>query len=173
MQAILLAMAIVLVVRIFLFSNYVVQGESMMPALNNSDHLIVNKINYDFTTPHYGDIIIFHVPGNENYVKRIIGLPGDAIVYKNDQLYRNGKKVPEPYLDRYKKDLLPGQKLTEDFTLKEKTGKEKVPKGELWVMGDNRQYSEDSRIIGCVKMSKVVGKVDLRYYPVNRLNVFK
>lgn len=172
MKSIGIAIIIAVVIKSFLFANYVVEGKSMMPTLQNGNRLIVNKINYDFIMPKHGDIIIFHATPTEDYVKRVIGLPGDSIVYKNDQLFRNGKKIPEPYLKPYKAELKSGGTLTEDFTLKEETGVERVPKGKLWVMGDNRRVSSDSRTFGFVDISKVVGKVSLRYYPFTEINEF-
>ena len=170
-KAIGIAVIIAIIIRTFLFTNYVVDGPSMMPTLQNNNRLIVNKLVYDLGQPHYGDIIIFHATPTQDFVKRVIGLPGDTIVYKNDQLYRNGKKVPEPYLNVYKKQLTSG-KFTKDFSLIKLTGKLKVPKGKLWVMGDNRPISEDSRMIGFIDENKVVGKVSLRYYPFSEITYF-
>ena len=170
LKAIGIALIIAILIKSFVFTNYIVNGPSMMPTLQNGNRLIVSKINYEFSKPKHGDIIIFHATPTEDYVKRVIGLPGDTIVYKNDQLYRNGKKIAEPYLEPYKKQLS-GGKLTEDFTLKEKTGKLHVPDGKLWVMGDNRQVSKDSRDIGFIDMTQVVGKASIRYYPLSEVNI--
>ena len=174
--ALLIAVVLAIVVRTFLISNYVVEGSSMLPNLQNNNRLLVNKIDYDFGSPQYGDIIIFHATPTSDYVKRVIGLPGDTIVYKNDQLYRNGKKILEPYLNKYKEKYKkedPGQNFTLDFSLQGLTHRKTVPKGELWVMGDNRRISVDSRKIGFVSINKVVGKVNLRYYPFSEVNYYK
>lgn len=170
-KALGIAVLIAVLVRAFIFTNYVVEGESMMPTLQNGNRLIVNKIDYDFGKPHRFDVIIFHATKTADYVKRVIGLPGDTIQYKNDVLYVNGKPVKEPYLKPYKSKLPPGEELTNDFTLKKLTGKTKVPPGKLWVMGDNRQVSEDSRYFGFVDESKIVGKVDLRYWPFSEFQL--
>ncbi|WP_433750650.1 signal peptidase I [Falsibacillus pallidus] len=166
LKAIVLGLIIAMIVKVFLFSSYIVKGESMMPTLQDGNHMIINKVNYEFSQPNHGDIIIFHATPTKDYVKRVIGLPGDTIEYKNDQLYRNGKPVAEPYLDQYKKELESGF-LTADFTLKALTGKTRVPKGKLWVMGDNRLISSDSRKpwIGFVDQKEVVGKVSFRLKP--------
>lgn len=163
------AVLAVIIVRSFILGNYIVDGPSMMPTLHNGDRLIVNKINYRFSQPQRFDVVIFHATPTADYVKRVIGLPGDTIMYKNDQLYVNNKPVREPFLAPLKKELHKGQLLTWNFTLKGLTGVTKVPKGKLWVMGDNRQDSVDSRFpqIGFVSENKVVGKVDLRYWPLN------
>lgn len=176
MKALAIAVLVAIIVKQFLFTNYVVQGISMMPNLQNNNRLIVNKIPYYFGKPHYGDIVIFHATPTEDFVKRVIGLPGDTIVYKNDQLYRNGKNISEPYLNQFKqtfKKEYPGQDFTGSFSLEGKQHVMKVPKGELWVMGDNRPVSEDSRMIGFISINKLVGKVSLRYYPFNQITYFK
>ncbi|GGL43287.1 signal peptidase I [Sporolactobacillus putidus] len=167
-RAIGLAVLVVLIVRTFIFGNYIVQGPSMMPTLYNGDRLIVNKVDYRFSQPRRFDVVIFHATPTDDYVKRVIGLPGDKITYSNDQLYVNDKPVSEPYLNKYKKQLSGGM-LTWNFTLKGLTGQMRVPKGELWVMGDNRQNSADSRVFGFVSEKKLVGKVDFRYWPFNHL----
>nr|WP_245629359.1 signal peptidase I [Geobacillus jurassicus] len=156
------AVCVVVVLRLFVFSNYMVEGKSMMPTLESGNLLIVNKLSYDIGSIHRFDIIVFHANKKEDYVKRVIGLPGDRIEYKNDVLYINGKKCDEPYLRPYKQKL---GKLTGDFTLEEVTGKTRVPPGCIFVLGDNRLSSWDSRHFGFVKISQVVGKVDLRYWP--------
>ncbi|EST10282.1 signal peptidase I [Sporolactobacillus laevolacticus] len=169
-RAIALSVLIVIIVRTFILGNYIVDGPSMEPTLYNGDRLIVNKINYKLSQPKRFDVVIFHATKTDDYVKRVIGLPGDTIRYSNDQLYVNGKPVNEPFLKEKKNSMLAGQ-LTWDFTLKELTGKERVPKGMLWVMGDNRQNSTDSRVFHFVSERKVVGKVDLRYWPYNHFGI--
>jgi signal peptidase I len=151
--------------RTFFFSTYVVEGKSMMPTLQDGNLLIINKIGYQIGELHRFDVIVFHANENEDYVKRVIGLPGDRLFYKNDTLYINGQKVEEPYLEAYKKQLV-GSQLTGDFTLQRVTGEKAVPPGHIFVLGDNRLASQDSRYFGFVKISQVVGKVDLRYWPV-------
>ena len=112
----------------------------------------------------------FPAPDDEgkNYIKRVIGLPGDIIEYKNDELYINNKKYDEPYLDEFKGKLTDGQPLTYDFNLKELTGSEKVPDGELFVLGDNRRISKDSRIIGMIKEKDIMADVKFVFWPLNR-----
>jgi signal peptidase I len=157
-------------IRTFFFSNYIVEGESMMPTLQNGNKLVVNKLGYQVGELNRFDVIVFHANPKEDFVKRIIGLPGDKLEYRNDTLYINGHKYEEPFLDKYKKKS-PGLKLTGDFSLKEITGENMVPKGKLFVLGDNRLGSWDSRQFGFINASQVVGKVDLRYWPLNEINV--
>jgi signal peptidase I len=157
-------------VRTFFFSNYVVEGESMMPTLEEGNKLVVNKIGYQIGDLNRFDVIVFHANEKEDFVKRIIGLPGDRIEYRDDQLWINGEKYPEPFLEKYRKEILDGR-LTGDFTLKERTGEKIVPKDHFFVLGDNRRGSWDSRHFGFVSVNQVVGKVNLRYWPIGELDV--
>ncbi|PLR78894.1 signal peptidase I [Bacillus sp. V3-13] len=157
-------------IRTFFFSNYIVEGESMMPTLGDGNKLVVNKIGYQIGDLERFDVIVFHANEQEDYVKRIIGLPGDEIEYRDDQLLINGKKIEEPYLDRYRMEI-PGEKLTGDFTLREITGEETVPEGKLFVLGDNRRGSWDSRQFGFIDADQVVGEVNLRYWPLDEMDV--
>ena len=170
LKAIGIGMIIFIFFRMFFFSNYVVEGESMMPTLQDGNKLVVNKIGYHIGEFHQFDVIVFHANEEEDYVKRIIGLPGDRIEYLEDQLYINGKKVDEPYLDKYRKELL-GERLTGNFTLQEITGESVVPEGHIFVLGDNRLGSRDSREFGFVSVDQVVGKVNLRYWPMEEIAI--
>jgi signal peptidase I len=163
-KALVIAVALAAVIRYFFFAPIVVDGLSMMPTLHDQDRMIVNKLSYKISEPKRFDIIVFHAPENKDYIKRIIGLPGDHIEYKEDTLYINGKPFEEPYLDDYKKQVIDGP-LTESFTLEEKTNELTVPDGHLFVMGDNRRFSKDSRHIGTVPMEKVLGKTSIVYWP--------
>ncbi|MFD3447294.1 signal peptidase I [Microbacteriaceae bacterium 4G12] len=154
--------------RAFFFSTYIVEGKSMMPTLQDGNLLVINKIGYQIGELHRFDVIVFHANKREDYVKRIIGLPGDHIEYKNDKLYVNGQFIAEPYLDEHKLQLKGGL-LTGDFKLEEVTDKKTVPPNCIFVLGDNRLGSWDSRQFGFVKIEQVVGKVDLRYWPIGEV----
>lgn len=164
------AIIIAVFLRTFFFSSYIVDGESMMPTLENGNLLIINKVVDEIDDLNLFDVIVFHASSKDDYVKRIIGLPGDTIEYKNDILYVNNKAIQEPYLEKYKKKIK-GQKLTNDFTLKSITENEVVPENHIFVLGDNRQESYDSRYFGFVPIDNVVGKVNLRYWPIDEINV--
>lgn len=102
-KAIAIAVLLAVVIRYFLFAPIVVDGLSMMPTLHDQNRMIVNKFSYKIGDPDRFDIIVFHATAEKDYIKRIIGLPGDHIEYRNDTLYVNGKAYKEPYLDQYKK----------------------------------------------------------------------
>ncbi|WP_181832979.1 signal peptidase I [Bacillus taeanensis] len=170
-KTILIAIVLAAIIRIFLFANYIVDGQSMLPTMHDGDRLIVNKIVYQLKEPERFDIVVFHADEQRDYIKRIIGLPGDKITYKNDQLYVNGEKLEEQYLEDLK-STVHNQLLTSNFTLEELTGEAIVPENTVFVLGDNRQNSTDSRIIGFISMEDIVGEVNLKYWPLGDLSLY-
>lgn len=167
----IIAIVITVTINTFLFAPVVVDGKSMLPTLKDRDRMIVNKLG----EIKRFDVIVFHSTEENNFVKRVIGLPGDEIEYKNDILYINGEAYDEPYLDTHKKDednKLMGP-LTEDFTLYEKIGRMTVPDESLFVLGDNRRNSKDSRSIGAIPLEEVVGKTNLTYWPMSEIGLLE
>jgi signal peptidase I len=169
-KAFALGLIIFAFIRVFFFSNYVVEGESMLPTLEEGNKVVVNKFGDEINELERFDVIVFHANEEEDFVKRVIGLPGDKIEYREDRLYVNGEKVYEPFLKQYREKSLGGY-LTGDFTLEDLTGFEKVPEGKLFVLGDNRLGSWDSRQFGFISVDQVVGKVNLRYWPLEEMDV--
>lgn len=169
-KAILIAFSIAAIIRFFLFTPIVVDGESMMPTLHHGDRMVVNKIGYELGTPDRFEIVVFHAPEQKNYIKRIVGLPGDHVAYKNDQLYINGNAVSEPHLKEFKEQISEGT-LTEDFTLEELTQLTEIPEGYYFVMGDNRRYSKDSRHIGLVSEEDIIGTTSLVFWPFQDISI--
>ncbi|GGP09609.1 signal peptidase I [Oceanobacillus neutriphilus] len=163
-----LLIAVFLVVRAFLFENYVVNGKSMEPTLYDGNLMMVNTVTNNISNLHRFDVIVFHATEENDYVKRVVGLPGETIEYKDDQLYVNGEYIPEDFLQEEKENV-ETELLTEDFTLLEVTGEETVPEDQIFVLGDNRGDSLDSRSIGFIPVDEVVGKVDITYWPVTEL----
>lgn len=169
-KALIIAFLIAVIIRYFLFTPIVVDGDSMMPTLENGDRMIVNKFGYMIGEPNRFDIVVFHAPEGKDYIKRVIGLPGEHIEYKNDVLYINGEPIEEPYLDEYKSQLPKGN-LTQDFTLQDipnvNPNTEVIPEGYVFVMGDNRRGSKDSRHIGLVDIDEIIGSTNLIFWPIN------
>lgn len=163
-RSILAAFLIFLVIRAFLFTNYVVDGRSMEPYLGQGNKLVVDRVVYRFSSVKRFDVIVFHANRKEDYVKRVIGIPGDVISYQDDKLMINEKEYSEPYLVEHP---FLGQHLTGDFTLKEIIGVDRIPEGKVFVLGDNRLESMDSRHIGLIPIDRIVGKVDLKYWPLS------
>lgn len=158
-KSLVIAFALVLIVRQFLFSPVLVSGQSMEPTFESNNRVVISKIH---KLDHF-DLVVFHAPNSkEDYIKRVIGLPGDTVVMKDDRLFINGKEYDEPYIQENKDKLFKDQKLTQDFEVT-------VPEGQLFVLGDNRRNSTDSRAIGCIDESSVVGKVEFIFYPFNSI----
>lgn len=158
-----IAVLIALGIHQFLFQQYVVSGISMMTTLFNGERLLVDKIPYYFGPPSRGDVIVFQAPKldapeGQDWVKRVIGIPGDTIAVKNGQLYVNGKEIPEPFING---------PMTVDANFPAIT----VPKGELFVMGDNRNHSYDSRFVGPIQISSVIGRVDVMFWPLSQFKI--
>jgi len=172
-KALLIAFAIAAFIRYFLFTPIVVDGDSMMPTLENGDRMIVNKFSYKIGEPERFDIVVFHAPKQKDYIKRVIGLPGDYVEYKDDQLYINGEAIDEPYLDAYKAQISEGN-LTGDFSLKDiDPSLDVIPEGHVFVMGDNRRFSKDSRHIGIVDQKEIIGNTSIIFWPLNEIEIVK
>ncbi|WP_085523996.1 signal peptidase I [Tuberibacillus sp. Marseille-P3662] len=163
-KPVIIAIILAALIRQFLFTHIMVDGRSMMPTLHDNDHLIVNRLETTFGDLERFDIVVFHATEESDYIKRVIGLPGETIQYKNGQLIVDGKKIEEPFLQKYKQKT--NGPLTYDF-------KTKVPEGKVFVLGDNRRNSTDSRIIGSVDLDKIVGEANLLFWPVPHFEFFK
>lgn len=145
---------VVILIRIFIFDPVRVDGASMNTTLHDGEVMILNKIYYRKNDIKRFDIVVIDV-GDKNIIKRVIGLPNEAIAYKDNQLYINGKKMSDPYSsDR-----------TDDFSIRD-IGLEKIPADSYFVMGDNRTNSDDSRFsFGAIKKDKILGKANFVIYP--------
>lgn len=164
LQAVLIVAVFSFVVREFMFTNYVVYGQSMMPTIKDGERIIVNKIGYELMEPDRFDLIIFHADEESDYIKRIIGLPGDELRYESDTLYVNGEAVEEDFIEESKGEN-GFEDYTDDFTLEDLTDQQTVPEDHVFVLGDNRQNSIDSRQIGYVPTEEIVGRVNMTFWP--------
>ncbi len=175
---IFIAFIIASLLNVFVFQITRVQGSSMVPTLHNGDLYIISKLGNAFNAqPDYGDIIVVdsrtervrtladdfsdilnynalttfirHNADDIYWVKRVIGLPGDVILLSDGIVYRNGEALFEEYINHEEYPVYEDTEIT-------------VPEGYLWVMGDNRNHSSDSRVIGCVPVENVIGKLKFR-----------
>lgn len=163
------ALGIVILIRTFLFSPYIVEGASMEPTLFNDEKIIVSKWS-STESLNRGDIVIIDGTLEDKfYVKRIIGFPGDQIEMANDQLLVNGKLIPESYLSQNRQSAEKnGLKLTGDF------GPISVPENHFFVMGDNRLKSRDSRNgLGFINKEDIIGKSELVLFPFSNLRILE
>lgn len=164
LQGIVVFLAIIVMVYLFLFSPQEINGASMEPSFFNTELIITNKFIYKISPPKRGDVVIFKSPKNKDidYIKRVIGLPGDRVKLVNSTFYINGVKLEEPYL-RPNTETAGGSFLHE--------GEETiVPEGEYFVCGDNRPHSSDSREFGPIPVADFIGKGIILYWPVSRFS---
>lgn len=168
-KALLIAFLLAFIIRMFFFAPIVVDGPSMLPTLQDRDQMIVNKFIYQINEPERFDIVVFHASIQKDFIKRIIGLPGEHVAYENNVLYINGEAVEESFITKnnglYQQD-------TNDFTLENLPGGfERIPEGYVLVLGDNRKNSTDSRMLGVISMDEIVGKTNLIYWPLDRMQI--
>lgn len=174
----LIALVVAFVLKTFVAQAYYIPSSSMEPQLHIGDRVIVSKLSYDLHDPHRGDIIVFPSPEDhsvddsplpirvvrgifegvglakpekEILIKRVVGLPGETVQAHDGHVFIDGRQLFEPYL--------PKGLATETF------GPTTVPKGSLWVMGDNRGNSADSRVFGPIETKSVVGRAAVRVWP--------
>jgi signal peptidase I len=166
-EAFVISASVFVVVYLFLMQPHQVKGSSMYPTFKDKEYLLTDKITYNRSKPSYGDVIVFKAPVNENFdfIKRVIALPGQAVMIKGGHVYINGKLLEENYLSG---DIVtnPGQFLLEGESYT-------VQPGELMAFGDNREHSSDSRDWGPVPDQNIVGRVFFRYWPTNAVGVIK
>jgi signal peptidase I len=166
---VLVAILVAVVVRTFLIQTFYIPSESMENTLLINDRVLVNKVVYDMREPRRGEVVVFKPPANWNagpnkddYIKRVVGIGGDRVICCDSQgrITVNGKPLTETY-------LFPGDKPSEtEFDVA-------VPKGRLFMMGDHRSASADSRVhqefnSGTISLSDVVGRAFVIFWPVNR-----
>ena len=159
----IVVIVVILFLMIYVVSITQVVGSSMSSTLQDGDVLILNKIKYRFTDIKRGDIISLEYADTKYLIKRVIGLPGDTVLIRDNTLYINGEVYVENYLDE--------GLVYDDFDLSS-LGYDVIPEDMYLVLGDNRPDSLDSREIGLISKDEVIGKVSFRIWPLNKLAVF-
>lgn len=168
-ETLVLTLVIFFVVQTFVAQPFQVEGDSMQHSFEPDDHLLVDKLTPRWDAYSRGDVVVFAppegvTPSRTPFIKRVIGVAGDTVEVRDDGLvYVNGTALDEPYL------------YTNDAGLREPTTAEQarwvVPDGELFVMGDHRQASEDSRVFGPIPVASVLGRAVLRYWPISAFGI--
>lgn len=167
-ETIVIALAIFVVMYRFLFQPHQVNGSSMYDNFTDGEYLLTDKISYRFNLPERGDVMVFKAPKNEDYdyIKRIIGLPGDMVKIESGKVFINNVLLDESgYLD-------PGLTTRAGYYAKEGLTIS-VPAENYFALGDNRNNSSDSRDWGVIPAANLVGKAWIRYWPVNQFGIVK
>lgn len=161
----IIVIIIVLIIVLYVVTLQQVVGPSMQPTLNEGDVLILNKFQYYLFDVKRNDVVALKYDGSKYLIKRVIGLPGESIYYKDNTLYINGNP--------YKENIVEGL-VTEDFDLKD-NGYEVIPDDMYFVLGDNRGDSLDSRSkeVGLIKKEDIIGKVFIRIWPISGFKLVK
>lgn len=156
--AITLIVTIIILARIFVFGSYIVPTKSMENTIMTSDCIIGDKLAFINSKPERGDIITFNGKDGKTLVKRVIALPSETVDIRDNSVFINGEKLDESYTIGSTEQLSSNN----EFPYK-------LDKDEIWVMGDNRENSSDSRVFGPIKLSQVESKILFRYFPFNRI----
>lgn len=170
-ETVVVALSIFLVIYLFFLQPHQVQGQSMEPNFHTGEYLLTDKVSYQTGDPQRGDVVVFHAPEAAgcvegtgcDFIKRIIGIPGDTVAVKDNSYYVNGSLLPEPYL--------PAGNITRpaDFA---KEGREiLLGPEEYFVSGDNRPHSHDSRAFGPITRQEIVGRAFFRYWPSEKIGI--
>lgn len=162
-EAIVFALAIFVVVYLFLFQPNQVKGSSMYPTFKDGEYILTDKISYRLGLPKRGDVVVFKSPKNSDvdFIKRIVGLPGETVRISGGKVFINNGRLDESFYLDPSIYTGPESYLSENQTVT-------VPDGYYFVLGDNRPHSSDSRDFGPVTTDEFVGKVFFRYFPVDR-----
>ncbi|QQG43814.1 MAG: signal peptidase I [Candidatus Roizmanbacteria bacterium] len=152
-----------IVVYLFILQPNQVKGASMDPTFNSGDYIFTSKITYKFRQPERGDVVVFKSPKNPDieYIKRIIAIPGDSVSIKDGQVFVNGSILNENYIN-VTTNTWEGGFVKEGVLVT-------VPQNYLFVLGDNRPRSSDSREFGPIPLSSIIGQVFYRYFPASKM----
>jgi signal peptidase I len=161
-ETVILALLMFLAIR-FAIQNFTIDGTSMEQSLHNGELILVDKWTYLFHRPARGDVVVFRAPPDpmQDYIKRVIGLPGDTVTIKGTTVIVDGVRLNEPYVATQNQGIPPGARTISNLL---------VPSGDYFVLGDNRAVSSDSRIWGFLPARNIIGRAALVYWPLGQQN---
>lgn len=165
-EAIVIALALCVVLYLFLITPHEVVGQSMYPNFRDGEYLIANKLVYRFSDPQRGDVIIFKHSPTHDYIKRVIALPGETIALRDGSYYIDGKLLDESEYIASTVTTNGGNALKEGEELL-------IPSGQYFASGDNRPKSSDSRAFGPIEKEDIKGRAWLVYFPFNQFRIIK
>jgi signal peptidase I len=171
-ETVVIALSIFLIIYLFVSSPHQVNGQSMVPNFQNGDYVLSDKVSYRVGNPKRGDVIVFHAPAAADcptgtgcdFIKRVIGLPGETITVHDNHIWVNDRQVVEPYIPA-DFQTLPGN-ATRDKSIT-------LEPNQFFVCGDNRPYSSDSRSWGPITRDEIVGRAFFRYWPPQTSGLIK
>jgi signal peptidase I len=169
-QSIVLALSVFVLLYLFVAQPNEVKGSSMLPNFVNGEYLLTDKLSYQFGQPQRGDVVVFKAPSTEpcaedecEYIKRIIGLPGDKVKVENGKVFLNGKLLDQSF-------LTPGT-TSEPGSFNQEGVEKTVPQGQYLCFGDNRNHSRDGREFGPINKDLIVGKAFFKYWPAKSIGL--
>lgn len=171
-ETVVIALSIFLVIYLLLMQPHQVNGLSMVPTFQNGEYVLTDKVSYRFGNPQRGDVIVFHAPAAAqcpqgtgcDFIKRVIGLPGETVSIGNGDILINGVPLTETYIPA-EFETKPGA-ATQNKSIT-------LGANQYFVSGDNRPYSSDSRAWGPITKDEIVGKAFFRYLPINKAGVIQ
>jgi signal peptidase I len=166
LETVVVALVISVVLYLFIMTPHEVVGNSMHPTYKNGEMLMANKVLYKFKEPTRGDVIIFKYSDTQDFIKRIIGLPGETVMLKDGKLYINGNLLDESTYLSSSIYTNGGDYLKEGETIT-------IPEGRYFVCGDNRPHSSDSRMFGPIDSKDIKGKAWIVYFPFDQFRLVK
>jgi signal peptidase I len=169
-QSIVLALSVFVLLYLFIAQPNEVKGSSMFPNFIDGEYLLTDKLSYQFGSPKRGDVVVFKAPATEScaadeceYIKRVMGVPGDRVMVKGGKVYVNGSMLDQSFL--------PADFVTEAGAAVQEGNEVVVPQGQYLCFGDNRSHSRDGREFGPVPKSSIVGKAFFIYWPVTNMGL--
>src|SRR3990167_242069 len=162
LQVVIFAISIFLFVYLLILQPHKIKGASMEPNFHDNEYLLTDKVSYRFGEPERGDVVVFKAPPTykDEFIKRVIGLPGEEVMVKEGGIFVNGQKINEPYLD--------SGVITKSGNVTSEGKALTVPEGSYFVLGDNRDHSLDSRSIGFINKSDITGRAWVIYWPLDK-----